>query len=115
MHELGIMADVLDTAIEVAEKHGASKVTKITLKIGVMSGIMPEYVQSFFDVISKNTIARGAKITIDSDPAVFLCRKCGEQTVYEALGPEYVCHHCGSPALHLQSGYGFQIVSVGIV
>lgn len=115
MHELGIMADVLDTAISVAENHGGSRVTKITLKIGVMSGVMPEYVQSFFDVISKNTVASGANITIESDPAVFHCRKCGEQTVYEALGPEYVCGHCGSPALHLLSGYGFQIVNVGII
>ena len=115
MHELGIMVDVLDTALRVAEQNGGKKVTKITLKIGVMSGILPEYVQSFFDVISKDTIAKGTQIIIDPDPAVFVCRKCGEKTVYDALGPEYVCKACGSQALRMTSGCGFQIVNVGIV
>lgn len=115
MHELGIMADVLDTAVRVAGEHGGKRVTKITLKIGLMSGVMPEYVQSFFDVISKGTAAEGAEITILPDPAVFICRKCGEQTVYDQLGPEYVCSACGSGALRMLSGYGFQIVSVGII
>ncbi len=115
MHELGIMTDVLDTALRVAEEHGGKKVTKITLKVGLMSGIVSTYVQSFFDVISKDTIASGARIVLEEDPAVFKCRKCGEQTIYEELGPEYICQLCGSPALHLQSGYGFQIVNVGII
>lgn len=115
MHELGIMTDVLDTVLQVAEKNGGNKVTKITLKIGVMSGIVPVYVQSFFDVISKDTIASGSIINIESDPAVFVCRKCGEKTAYEELSPEYLCHSCGSPALRLTSGYGLQIVDVGII
>ena len=109
------MTDVLDTALRVVEEHGGKKVTKITLKVGLMSGIVSTYVQSFFDVISKDTAASGAELVIEPDPAVFLCRKCGAQTVYEALGPEYVCEHCGSQALKLESGYGFQIINVGII
>lgn len=114
MHELGIMTDVLDTAIRVAEDNGGKAVTKITLKIGLMSGVKSEYVQSFFTVISKDTIANKAEIVIEDDPAVFLCRSCGEKTVYGALGPDYVCSACGSEALRLVSGHGFQIVNVGI-
>ena len=115
MHELGIMTDVLDTALRVCEDNGGKKVTKITLKVGLMSGIIPTYVQSFFDVISKDTKANGAEIIIEPDPAVFICRKCGETTAYDVLGPEYVCKSCQSQALRMTSGYGFQIVSVGII
>lgn len=109
------MTDVLDRAVAVCEEHGGTKVTKITLKIGLMSGILPDYVQSFFDVLSKGTIAEGAQIVIESVPAVFVCRKCGAGTVYKELGPEYVCSQCGSPALRLTDGYRFQIVSIGIL
>ncbi|MEA4895510.1 MAG: hydrogenase/urease maturation nickel metallochaperone HypA, partial [Oscillospiraceae bacterium] len=66
-------------------------------------------------VISIGTAAEGAEIMIEPDPAVFICRKCGERTVYESLGPEYVCSECGSQALRMISGCGFQIVSVGII
>lgn len=109
------MTEVLDTALRVAEENGGKKVTKITLKVGLMSGVVSSYVQSFFDVISKDTIANGAEIVIEPDPAVFVCRKCGEKTVYDELGSEYVCQSCGGAALRLTSGYGFQIVSIGIV
>jgi hydrogenase nickel incorporation protein HypA/HybF len=115
MHELGIMTDVLDTALRAAERNGGKKVTRITLKIGLMSGVMPAYVQSFFDVIAKATIAEGAEILVEHDPAVFICRHCGEKTAYAELGAEYLCRHCGSRALRLTAGYGFQIVSVAIV
>ena len=114
MHELGIMTDVLDTAIRVAEDNGGRQVTKITLKIGLMSGVKAEYVQSFFAVISKDTIAQKAEIAIENDPAVFVCRSCGGKTVYEALGPDYICSACGSQALRLVSGHGFPIVNAGI-
>ena len=85
------MTDVLDRALEVCQQHGGTKVTKITLKIGVMSGIVASYVQSFFDVLSKGTAAAGAEIVIEDDPAVFICRKCGAETVYTQHGPEYFC------------------------
>ena len=85
------------------------------LKIGVMSGILPNYVQSFFDVLSKGTIAEGAQIVIESDPAVFMCRQCGTESVYSEPGAEYICSQCGSPALRLTGGYQFQIVNISIV
>lgn len=109
------MTDVLDRSLAVCQQHGGTKVTKITLKIGVMSGIVASYVQSFFDVLSKGTAAEGAEIVIEDDPAVFVCRECGARTVYGQLGPEYVCSACGSPSLHLSGGYGLQIVNIGIV
>lgn len=115
MHELGIMNDVLETALRVANENGGKKVTRITLKIGVMSGVVADYVQSFFDVISKGTIAESAEIEIISEPVVFRCRDCSRTTVYEKLGPEYVCHACGSESLFMVQGYGFQIVSVAII
>lgn len=109
------MTNVLDRAVAVCQEHGGTRVTKIMLKIGVMSGILPNYVQSFFDVLSKGTIAEGAQIVIESDPAVFMCRQCGTESVYSEPGAEYVCSQCGSPALRLTGGYRFQIVNISIV
>lgn len=115
MHELGILSEVLDTALKVAEQHGGKKITKITLKIGLMSGIVPRFVQSYFDVLSKDTIAKDAKLIIETDPAVFMCCDCGVRTTYTEQAPHFECEKCGSRTLRLISGYGFQIVNVGIV
>ena len=108
------MTDVLDVALRVAADNGGKCVTKITLKIGLMSGVQAAYAQSFFEVISKGTIAARAELVIESEPAAFMCRRCGGRTVYESLGPDYLCSACGSGDLRLLAGRSFQIVNVGI-
>ncbi len=115
MHELGIMNDVLDTALRVAQQNNGRKVTKITLKVGVLSGILPDYLKSFFELISKDTIAKDANLIVEIEPAVFSCRDCGKQTVFPRFGPDFICEHCGSENMQLLSGKSFQIVNVGII
>ena len=115
MHELGIMNDVLDTALRVAAQNGGKRVTKIMLKVGVLSGVLPDYMQSFFEIISKDTIAQGAKLVIENEPAEFLCRDCGEKTAFPRFGPDFICQHCGSENMQLLSGKTFQIINVGII
>lgn len=115
MHELGIMTDVLDTAVKVAKKHDGNKVTKITLKIGLMSGVVPYFAKSLFETLAKDTICEGCELVILEEPAVFQCSKCGEKTSYRDLSPEYVCDACGSESLRLLSGYDFKIYNIGII
>lgn len=115
MHELGIMKDVLQTALRIAEQHNGKKVTKITLRVGVMSGIVPRFCTSMFEYIAKDTIAEGCEMIVEEEPAVFKCLKCGEKTVYNELSSEIKCCACGSPSLRLVEGYKSQIVNVGII
>ncbi len=115
MHELSIMNDVLATALRVAKEHGGTKVTKVTLRVGVMSGIVPYFCDSMFATIAKGTIAEGCEMIVEEEPAVFKCLDCGELTTYPAPGPEYKCHVCQSGNLRLISGYKSQIVNIGIV
>lgn len=115
MHELSILNEVLATALKVAEKNNGKKVTKITLRIGAMSGIVPRICSSMLEVITEGTIAEGCEVVIEEVPAVFKCIECGEETSYDQPGPEYKCHACGSDLLRLTSGYKFQLLNVGIV
>lgn len=115
MHELGIMQDVLDIAVRTAENNNGSRVTKITLLVGVLSGILPNYMQSYFDLISKGTIAESAELIIEVEPAVFTCPDCGGRTVFERYGPDFVCGECGSANVRLLSGKSFKILSVAII
>lgn len=115
MHELGIMKDVLATALRVAEENKGKKVTKITLRVGAMSGIVPRFCSSMFEVIAKDTIAEGCEVIVEEEPAVFKCLDCGEQSIYENPGHEIKCLSCESHSLRLISGYKSQIVNIGII
>ncbi|MEG2072223.1 MAG: hydrogenase maturation nickel metallochaperone HypA [Oscillospiraceae bacterium] len=115
MHELGIMKDVLETALRVASENKGKRVTKVTLKVGVLSGVLPNYMASFFELIAKGTAAEGAQVIIENEAAVFLCRDCGKKTTFQQFGPDFICEHCDSTNLQLLQGKTFQIVSVGII
>lgn len=115
MHELSIMNEVLKTALNVAETHNGKRVTRVTLRVGVMSGIVPYFCSSMFETIAKGSIAEGCELIVEEVPAVFKCLDCGEETSYEAPGPEYKCSACGSPSLRLIDGYKSQIINIGIV
>ncbi len=115
MHELSIINEILHTAIGIAEKNNGKRVTKITLRIGAMSGIVPRICSSMFELISEGTIAEGCEMVIEEVPAVFKCIKCGEETTYDEPCGGYKCHACGSELLRLTGGHKFQLVNVGIV
>ena len=42
MHELAITEGIIRAAIPEAEKYGAKRILKIHLKIGELSGVLPE-------------------------------------------------------------------------
>ena len=61
MHELAITEGIIQAAVPEALKHGAKRVLEIRLKIGELSGVIPECIQYYFDIASKGTIAENAK------------------------------------------------------
>ena len=114
MHELAIMARVLDVALEYAEADQAEKITAINLEIGAISGIVPRFAQMFFDYISKGTIAENAIIRIASIPAKVACRACGLEADMGPPGHTYACLECGSKNMQIVSGRGYRVASIEV-
>ena len=49
MHELGIIIHISKTLKEVAEENEVTKIGSVTLEIGEVSGIVPEYLLDCWD------------------------------------------------------------------
>ncbi|MBQ7247243.1 MAG: hydrogenase maturation nickel metallochaperone HypA [Lachnospiraceae bacterium] len=77
MHELAITEGIMDAAIPEAEKAGAKKILEIRLRIGELSGVIPECIQAYFEIVSRGTIAEGARITWQKIPVAIRCPDCG--------------------------------------
>lgn len=54
MHELGIIIHISKTLKEVAEENEVTKIGSVTLEIGEVSGIVPEYLLDCWDYYRKN-------------------------------------------------------------
>jgi hypothetical protein len=70
MHELEITRSLVNVALDEAKKAGAKKLTLVNVVLGEMSGAVDESVEFYFELMTKDTIAEGAKST----SARYLCR-----------------------------------------
>lgn len=107
MHELSVTQSIVNICCEEAEKNGAKKVNEIKIKVGELSGLVPECIQSYFDFISSGTVVEGAKLNIERIPIGIKCRDCGKENIldYKICS----CPNCGSFNVKIISGNEFYI------
>ena len=108
---MAIAEGILNIAFDYAKQNLASKITKITLKIGEMSGIELEALNMSFDVLTKDTIAEGAELIVNRIPIIGQCNKCGKEFHIEQYN--FFCPECDG-ILILKSGRELQVESLDI-
>lgn len=102
MHELSVIASLLETIETLAGENGAQAVTGIWIKAGALSGVVPELLESAFAIYKEGTIAARANLTIERSPLTIQCRSCRTETIRTDFVP--ACPACGSSDLHLVEG-----------
>ncbi len=68
MHELGILESVVKTVVAKAQESGASRVTGVRLKVGILEMLTPESLEAAFELAVAGTAAEGAKLTVEMTP-----------------------------------------------
>ena len=102
MHEYSIVQSLLDSCEENAKANDATKVTKVVVKIGVMSGVEPALLQTAFDTFKEETICHDAQFIINIQKVKILCNEC--QITSELEKNEYCCPKCQSTQLNILDG-----------
>ncbi len=112
MHELAITEGIIEAAVPEAERHGAKRILEIRLKIGELSGVLPECIQEYFNIASRGTIAEGARLCVEKIPVTICCRDCG----YDGEIPKRKIHcpKCGSAEIKLKSGREYYVDSLEV-
>ena len=112
MHELSITQEILRYSIQEAKRQDADRIRAIRLRLGPFSGIVPECIQMYLDLLSEGTIAQGAKIEAVIQPLKIRCRDCGRES--EITRSHIACPFCGSLRLKILSGKEFLIESLEV-
>jgi hydrogenase nickel incorporation protein HypA/HybF len=102
MHELSVVASLVETVEALAREHKAKSVTGIWIKVGPLSGIVPELLESAFDMYRKGTIVESVRLSIGKTPLRALCRACRAETERTDYAP--ACPACGSSDLEITGG-----------
>lgn len=105
MHELAVTKSILKLALDTAAQNNGNEIISIHLAIGEMRNLEQEWIQRYFDYISKGTKAEDAVIKVRKIPVVFLCKDCGRQfTANLKEDRKILCSHCGSFEYDLVTG-----------
>lgn len=102
----------MEAAIPAAVENGAERILEIRLKIGELSGVFPECIKEYFDVLSKGTIAEGARITVQKIPVAIRCPDCGFEG--EIDRKKIRCPDCGGINFKIIAGREYFVDSLEV-
>lgn len=112
MHEVSIMESILALVEPRAREAGATRIVRITLDVGALSGVAPEALEFAFQALTPGTLAEHAELAIRRIPVRCFCTTC--QREFEPKGLFYECPECGEPSAEIVAGRELNIASVEI-
>jgi hydrogenase nickel incorporation protein HypA/HybF len=110
VHELSIAQSLLEIVLEESARNRLKQVHVIRLQVGAMAAVVPEALNFCFDLLSENTLARGASLEIETLPVVARCSRC--ELPFQVENQTFLCPKCGDPTLELVSGRELSVVSI---
>ncbi len=112
MHEVGLIQNAVAMALETVRSRGAGRVHAIRLRIGAMSGVVPEALQFAFDLACRGTPAEGAALEIEAVPAVCWCAACAAEFACDDFLGE--CPRCHAVSAELRRGTEMELAAVEV-
>ena len=109
MHEVSIAGAIIDAVLDAAKKNNAKKIKEVFLEIGELTALNHDQLKFIFGIITKGTIAEGARFNIESVKPLIKC-SCsykGHIEFFEKLHffePVIKCPECGSTEVEIIAG-----------
>jgi len=106
MHEMALAQDVLKLILSKTDK----KVSFAKIGIGASRVSHPAELLELFGVISKGTLAEGAKLELEILPIKAICGDCKVEIEPKTFRLD--CEKCGSTNIQVSSGTELQIIQL---
>lgn len=99
---------MIDTLEEVGAENGLTSIARVTLDLGEVTGVLPDYLLDCWRWAADRTeLLRGAELDVQKIEAVTVCNACGR--TYPTIEHGKTCPHCGSPDTELLRGLEIEI------
>jgi len=112
MHEFSIMEAALETAVQKTRAAGATQIHRLKLRVGKLSGVVPEALRFAFEALKGQSLAAAAVLEIEEVPAICWCAGCAAE--FEAKDLNYGCPRCHEPGGDLRHGKEMELASLEI-
>ena len=112
MHEMGITAGILETAVREAEKQNATRINEVRVSIGQLTEIVEDALQFAFEALRTDTMAADAVLVVTKVPARSRCMQCGNEFGHDQY--DLTCPKCESFMCEALQGRELRIDSIDI-
>jgi hydrogenase nickel incorporation protein HypA/HybF len=112
MHEVGLMSEALDIALEQLRADGGVRIHALTLHVGPLSGVDERALSFAFDVVTQGTRAEGARLELKRGTVKCWCDHCAAE--FEPPDLYCMCPRCGRFSHQVRAGREFELVSLEV-
>ena len=114
MHELGVVFHVIDEIEEIAAQNDVKHVNSVTLQIGTVTGIIPDYLKDCWNwAVSKHENMDKCELKIEKIKAISHCKDCDKD--YNTIIYAKKCPYCQGDNTYLIQGNEFMIKEMEVV
>ena len=97
MHELGICDALLKMVRNIAEEEALEEISRITVEVGSLSGVVPAYMSDCWEAVTDGTELQNVEFVVEELEGTARCMDCGEE--FSADVNRLRCPHCGGERL----------------
>ncbi len=110
MHELSIAMQIVESVTEAVRDQGDARVLGVNLRVGAMSGVIPDALRFAWDQAISGSRVEGAALHIEEVSAAVWCPACEAEV--EIPGFRMKCPVCGGPTPRLVRGKELDLLSL---
>lgn len=112
VHEMAIARSIVDIAVAAAGKENARRVVRVNVLAGELRAIIPSQLILYFGLVSRDTIAEGSHLILETAPLVGRCAGCGEEFSLKDL--TLVCPVCRGHDIEMISGTELRVKDIEV-
>lgn len=110
MHEFSAVKNIVDRVLEISEKEGAEKISRIELGLGEFTMLEQEQMNFWLEImLSETSVGKSTEIIFNRIEGLIRCDECGYEGHLETnelshLFPVIQCPECGNHNVHIIEG-----------
>jgi hydrogenase nickel incorporation protein HypA/HybF len=112
MHESAFTESLLSLVVSKAKEAGASRITRVDVVLGELSGIVDDCVRQYFNILKEDSIAATAELVFEKKPLILKCRKCGHE--FTPTDDRWDCPTCREANIEIISGRDCYLQSIEV-
>ena len=113
MHELSIIASIVDTVTESVVDYKGARVVEVRLRVGALASVVEDSLPFCFGIASEGTALEGSRLVVKTVPVVMHCAGCDADVELDGV-QSFRCPRCSEPCFDLRQGRELEIEAIEI-